>query len=367
MKRLSFFLIIATVIFMLSSCGNNASTDGKPASAPAPEPQTLSMTDFEALLSQQPLTVIHTEYVVQDTKYKTLYPDMLQAVIQNNTKEDIKNATVAFVAWDANNLPVKLMGNIDFSDGSYIKEVEYDDINLVGGATYGEDSGYSIDEDCNVATFKAIVVSYETFDGDIWENPYYDVFVTTVEGKKLTDELTFEVIIVEEKLDSAASEKKASSNKAESADVNSVAELEALLSQEPVSVISTKYVVQDAKYKTLYPDMLQAVIQNNTEEDIKNAVVAFVAWDANNLPVKLKGSMDFSDGSYIKQVDYSDINLVGGATYGEGSGYSIDEDSNVTTFKAMVVSYETFDGTTWKNPHYNTFQKLFEGQRLTLE
>lgn len=140
-----------------------------------------------------------------------------------------------------------------------------------------------------------------------------------------------------------------------------------LLSQidaQELKVIKTKYVVQDEEYKSLYPDMLQAVIQNNTSYDIKNALVAFVAWDSNNLPVKIKGSIDFSDGSYIKKVNYGDINLVPGKKFGESSGFEIDENCNIKTFKAIVVSYETFDGTTWENPLYEDWREFYEGVKL---
>jgi len=71
--------------------------------------------------------------------------------------------------------------------------------------------------------------------------------------------------------------------------------------------------------------MLQATIRNNTDKDIKDAIVAFVAWDENNLPVKIEGQMDFSGGVYTKKVNYGDINLVGGASFGDDSGYGLDE------------------------------------------
>lgn len=51
-----------------------------------------------------------------------------------------------------------------------------------------------------------------------------------------------------------------------------IAEFDALLSQMPVFVKSTQYIVQHDQYKSLYPDMLQAVLQNNTSCDIKNAL-----------------------------------------------------------------------------------------------
>lgn len=110
--------------------------------------------------------------------------------------------------------------------------------------------------------------------------------------------------------------------------------------------------------------MLQAILYNGTNLDIKNAVVAFVAWDKNNLPVKIKGSSDFSDGAYIREVNFSDINMVPNSTFGDGQGYAIDENCGINSFKAIVVSYEAFDGTTWQNPLYQDWCKLYEGIKL---
>lgn len=361
-------VFLAVVLIILSGCSdpnNSASSSGNadPANHKEPAEQVVSVTDFENLLASQPLAVVKTKYVVQDEQYKSLYPDMLQAILQNNTTEDIKNAVVAFVAWDENNLPVKIEGQFDFSDGSYIKCVDYSDINLIGGGTFGEDSGFSIGEDCRIETFKAIAVSFETFGGETWENPYYGSFCTLYEGQKYSDDMTVEVEVVESTF-SVAEKTDATSTERDTETVISEDELESNLATQPITIIKTEYVVQDAQYKSLYPDMLQAVLQNNTEEDIKNAVVAFVAWDSNNLPVKIEGQFDFGGGSYVKEVDYTDINLAAGDTFGESSGYSLGENCEIKTFKAIVVSYETFDGETWDNPYYDTFCSLYEGQKL---
>lgn len=221
MKKICFLLLVVCLIFSLSACGgNNSATDNDtgsycvecgeeisstdkfcgscgasvdktnstPTSTTKPETSIEPTMTEDKLLSQidaQELKVIKTKYVVQDEEYKSLYPDMLQAVIQNDTSYDIKNALVAFVAWDSNNLPVKIKGSIDFSDGSYIKKVNYGDINLVPGEKFGESSGSAVDENCNIETFKAIVVSYETFDGTTWENPLYEDWCEFYEGVKL--------------------------------------------------------------------------------------------------------------------------------------------------------------------------------------
>ena len=324
-----------------------------------PEEIEMTLISFEEMLKELPLTVVSTEYVVQDTEYKSLYPDMLQAVIENHTNVDVKDAIVAFAAWDQNNLPVKLKGNIDFSEGTYVSEINYNDINLVAGGTYGEESGYALDPECKVSSFVALPISFVTFEGETWENPYYDDWKKLYEGVKYHDELTVEIVLKEAIFES----KEGSKNKSV---VESISESELLsqLDAQELGIIETKYVVQDTEYKSLYPDLLQAIIRNDTKVDIKNAVVAFVAWDENKLPVKVKGSFDFSDGSYVQLVNYNDINLIPGASYGNDSGFEIDETNRIQHFKAIIVSYESFEGTNWENPLFMEWKKLYEGKKL---
>lgn len=331
-----------------------------------PSVETLGPEAFDKLLMELPVSIIKTKYTVQDEKYKSLYPDLLQAVLQNNTDEDIKSAVVAFVAWDKNGLPVKITGYLSFGGGSYVKEVEYGDINLAAGSTYGDEGGLQLDDSTeDIDTFKAVVASYETFEGSTWENPYYDAFCKLYGEKKLNPEATVEVKVEKTENNSSNTAKSGDKNKEkqDDKDLPSEKELADLLKAEPVFIKSTKYIVQDENYKTLYPDMLQAVIQNNTKEDIKSAMVAFAAWDKNGLPVKIKGHLSFVDGVYIAEVDYSDINLAAGGTYGKDSGFQLDENLEIETFKAIVVSYETYDGTEWENPHYKNFCSLYEGKK----
>ncbi len=332
-----------------------------------PSVETMGPEAFDKLLMELPVSIVKTKYTVQDEKYKSLYPDLLQAVLQNNTDEDIKSAVIAFVAWDKNGLPVKITGYLSFGGGSYVNEVQYGDINLAAGSTYGDESGLQLDDSTkDIDTFKAVVVSYETFEGSTWENPYYDAFCKLYGEKKLNPEATIEVKVEKTENNSSNNTAKSGDKKKEKQDdknLPSEKELSGLLKAEPVFIKSTKYIVQDEKYKTLYPDMLQAVIQNNTKEDIKSAMVAFAAWDKNGLPVKIKGHLSFDDGVYIAEVDYSDINLAAGGTYGKDSGFQLDENLEIETFKAIVVSYETYDGTEWENPHYKNFCSLYEGKK----
>lgn len=378
MKR-SMVLILTTVM-VLSGCASKELADVKPQettvqtteeettetvtteeeTTKAPEEvKTMSVAEFDELLAGLPVSVIKTDYLVQDEQYKSLYPDMLSTVIQNNTDSDIKDAIIGLVAWDSNQLPVKIIGNMDFTDGAYFRKVNYDDINLISGGTFGETSGFSIDEGCSISSFRPIIVSFETFDGDTWKNPYVDSFLDAYEGKKYSDDITVEV-----KIKDAAFQKSEipADTKVESGAEDALNE--ALMAQ-PLYVSNTKYVVQDDQFKSLYPDMLQVILQNNSEDDIRDAVVAFAAWDSNGLPVKIKGHMSFNDPVYITKVNFGDINLVPGGSFGDSQGYSIDENCEISTFKAVVVSYTTFEDQTWENPKFKDFCELYEGKRMT--
>lgn len=143
-------------------------------------------------------------------------------------------------------------------------------------------------------------------------------------------------------------------------------ELESEISKQDVRITSTRYIVQDEDYKTLYPDLLQATFINNSDLDLRDVSVAFVAWDKNGLPVKIKGQIDFSDGSYVQKCKYSDVNLIPGTKGGEGGGLALDGDiDNIDKFKAIVVSYESFDGDTWENPLFDTWIELYSGKRYS--
>ena len=144
-----------------------------------------------------------------------------------------------------------------------------------------------------------------------------------------------------------------------------VADFEKLLNAQPMYVESTRYLVQDANYKSLYPDLLSAVIKNNSGTAVKNVVVAFVAWDKNNFPIKIYGEFDYS-GSYVQMCNYGDVNMVNGSTFGNNKGMAIDYDEtgDIATFKAIVVEYTDFDGNTWTNPYFGTWCNLYENKVL---
>lgn len=165
---------------------NTETNDDMVAGSKLPAQNKLSAMELEAQLAEQPVVVLSTSVLVQSDEYKGLYPDLLSAVVQNNSGTEIKTMTIGFVAWDANNLPVRIAGQYDFDDGTYFKEVTAEDVNLVNGATYGDEQGLALSDDCdNIKTIKAIVTSYTDFDGNTWENPLVEDFRAVYENQRL--------------------------------------------------------------------------------------------------------------------------------------------------------------------------------------
>ena len=141
-------------------------------------------------------------------------------------------------------------------------------------------------------------------------------------------------------------------------------EFEDLLSETPAYVSSTRYIEQ-SEYKSLYPDILGAVVKNNSGKPIKNALVAFAAWDSNGFPIKIIGDLSFDGGNYILYCNYADINLVDGDSTSTSTGLPISEDTaDIDTFKAIVVEYTDFDGNTWENPYFTAWCDLYEDKPL---
>ncbi|WP_026669343.1 DUF5780 domain-containing protein [Butyrivibrio sp. AE3006] len=143
----------------------------------------LSNSELDEKVKTQDLYVSQTSILRKDDLY-IASGDMMQAIIYNNSDKKIAEAVVAFAAWDKNNLPVKIQKPYGIGTGDYITEVTYSNVNLLKGQSYGDDSGYEVSTSPSIQKIRAIVVSYQTTDGEKWENPYYIDFVEANEGKE---------------------------------------------------------------------------------------------------------------------------------------------------------------------------------------
>lgn len=200
MRRLGGLILALAIGITLVSCGNNdvekdkvifsntESNSVKTEEVKDEVKKSLSVEELNNQLNSQPMIVTRTEYVVQDAEYKALYPDALNVIFQNNSGTDSKNVIIGFVAWDSNNFPVKIVGTYDYNGGDYYIAVEYSDVNMINGASYGEGTGFMLaDKKNNISKFKAIVVSYTDFDGNTWNNPLLDDFKDLYVDKKLVE------------------------------------------------------------------------------------------------------------------------------------------------------------------------------------
>lgn len=146
-----------------------------------------------------------------------------------------------------------------------------------------------------------------------------------------------------------------------------VQELEQEIKKQPLYAENAIY--QDASKFYGSSSILQAVIYNNSNVSIKNVEVGFVAWDKNKLPVLIKGWASSSNGKYFSSLTYDAINLLPQKRYNgiNGDNYyglRVDEDLDITYLKAIVVSYEDFDGSIWTNPLLLDFKNLYENKKL---
>lgn len=132
--------------------------------------------------------------------------------------------------------------------------------------------------------------------------------------------------------------------------------------EQLVTVTNVKILIQDSEYKALYPDMLSAVILNKSDETIKNYAIGFLGFDKNGYPLKIKGSIDFSDGSYEKIGSAEDVNIVSNASFGKDMGWEIDENHNISKLIACVKEVTFYDGTTWDNPYYPYWIQEYENK-----
>lgn len=134
---------------------------------------------------------------------------------------------------------------------------------------------------------------------------------------------------------------------------------------QDVIVEDMEYLIQDEELKSLYPDMLSAIIKNNSDEDIRDITYGFVAWDKNGLPIKLKKDIDFGNGQYFYEGIGESVNISSGETHGDNYGFELSKDlDEIHNFKAIVTEYEGFNGEKWSNPLVKDFKQIYEGNRL---
>ncbi len=119
--------------------------------------------------------------------------------------------------------------------------------------------------------------------------------------------------------------------------------------------VIAKNVYQQSQYgyTTVIFDMV-----NMSDDDIKEAGFGVVAWDANGLPLELRGVYDIVTEDIYK-VAYD--NLAAGTT----KQVSIDLDGQDFKYmQILLLEYSDFDGNTWTNPAADYYEENYAGKKL---
>lgn len=189
MKKYNLFISLLVLVVFLGACSikDNSSTKKHEDKVDLKEDtkENLDVVTLKEKALDFPLEIIDYEILVQDDELKSLYPDLYSVTVKNNSEVDIKEYKVALLGWDENDLPVKIKGDIDFSDGSYTKTLIASDVNLIPGATDGDDGGLGLDKNISLKTLQPIIISFTDFDDNVTKNEDAEPFIKAIEGKKI--------------------------------------------------------------------------------------------------------------------------------------------------------------------------------------
>ncbi|MBQ9742066.1 MAG: hypothetical protein IJV88_00125 [Ruminococcus sp.] len=349
-----FIAILMAVVLSFSLVGCEAIKSLLPEKV---ETERVTVEEIDALQYTQDVFVQSVKYAVQDTENKKDNPDMLQAVITNNSDEVIDEAVVSFVAWDDEMEAVELNEDAETEEGEYVRGVSYKNMELQPQGTYGKDSGIAVEEDEDIVLFKAVVEYYTTEDGETITNPYADDWKTFYAGQDYDDDMKGEIVVEDGDNPSKIADKEPKTN-----GIVNVDELAEVIAAQSVKATDAYYSISPETDKEEYPDMLQADIENNLTKKIKNMVVAFAAWDANGMPQKIVGK-GTTTGNFVTEVTFKDIEFLANTNFGDKSGYAVEPNHSIETVEAIVVSYTTPSGDSWENPNYEDWLYLYSGAR----
>lgn len=131
-------------------------------------------------------------------------------------------------------------------------------------------------------------------------------------------------------------------------------------SEQLVIVESSKIAIQDSTYKSLYPDMIQVIVNNKSEKTIKSMNIGCLAYDKNGYPLQIKTEFNFSGGNYEFIGNAPNVNIIPGGRFGDNVGWNLDGSHGISKVLACVKTVSFYDGTTWDNPYYEYWLEQYK-------
>jgi len=119
------------------------------------------------------------------------------------------------------------------------------------------------------------------------------------------------------------------------ANAEDIASVQAAIAVLPIRVTDEKVLVQSKLNKETYPDMLTAVVENTTAQNVIAYTVGFLAYDANNEAVQILTQYD-ENGYYEILGDAMEISLPAGQTFGSSYGWRLQDNHGIVKLYALV-------------------------------
>lgn len=142
------------------------------------------------------------------------------------------------------------------------------------------------------------------------------------------------------------------------ANADDIASVQAAIAVLPIRVTDEKVLVQSKLNKETYPDMLTAVVENTTAQNVIAYTVGFLAYDMNGQPLQILTQYD-ENGYYEVLGNAEGISLPAGQTFGSSFGWRLQENHGIVHLIACVQTATFEDGTTWENPIYSIWTDAF--------
>ncbi|WP_019640566.1 DUF5780 domain-containing protein [Paenibacillus fonticola] len=130
--------------------------------------------------------------------------------------------------------------------------------------------------------------------------------------------------------------------------------MEELKANQEVSVESSR-IFND----WIYDEMIEIVVQNNTNKVVKEYTVGYMVFDKNNYPIKV----GWLNEDYLKE-GRAESNIQPGKTNGKNDGGWDLDNSKAAKAIACVKEVEYYDGSKWENEYYDYWVEEYKEKPL---